>query len=212
MIRVLVVDDNAVVRGGLVALLAALDDIEVVGEAATGQEAIDRTQVLTPDVVLLDVRMPVLDGVSAAATIARTTRVLMLTYSDEPSIVTSAIRAGAAGYLVHGTFDPDRLGDAIRTVHAGGSLLSEAATPIVFEALRTAPAAPTDGRKHGLTEREAEVMDLVARGRSNTDIARDLFISAKTVKNHINHIYVKLDVSHRSEAIAVWLGLDEVEA
>ena len=102
MIRVLVADDNPVIRGGLLALLATLDDVEVVGEAATGQEAIERAQVLTPDVVLLDVRMPVLDGVSAAATIARTTRVLMLTYSDEPDIVTSAVRAGASGYVLKG--------------------------------------------------------------------------------------------------------------
>jgi DNA-binding NarL/FixJ family response regulator len=206
MIRVLVADDNAVIRGGLCSLLETLDDVEVVGEAGTGQEAIERTQLLDPDVVLLDVRMPVLDGVSAAATIAGRARVLMLTYSDEPEIVTAAIRAGASGYLVHGTFDPDELGTAIRTVNDGGSLLSPDAVPGVFEALRQAPVRDDD--RHGLTDREREVMELVARGRANAEIGQTLFISAKTVKNHINHIYAKLGATQRAEAIAVWLGLD----
>lgn len=209
MIRVLLVDDNAVIRGGLVALLATVDDVKVVGQAGTGAEAIELTKLLEPDVVLLDVRMPVLDGVSAAATIARSTRVLMLTYSDEPEIVTSAIRAGASGYLVHGTFDPDTLGDAIRTVHTGGSLLSASATPSVFEALRAAPNHGGGDDRFGLTDREREIMELVARGRSNSDIAGQLYLSPKTVKNHINHIYAKLQVTSRVEAVATWLGLDE---
>jgi DNA-binding NarL/FixJ family response regulator len=153
--------------------------------------------------------MPVLDGVSAAATIARTTQVLMLTYSDEPEIVTAAIRAGASGYLVHGTFDPDTLGDAIRTVHGGGSLLSASATPSVFAALRSAPTHAGTGDGFGLTDREREIMELVARGRSNSDIAGQLYLSPKTVKNHINHIYAKLQVTSRVEAVATWLGLDE---
>lgn len=206
MIRVVVADDNAIVRGGLCALLATLDSIDVVGEAATGQEAIEQTQIHAPDVVLLDVRMPVLDGVAAAAVIARQTRVLMLTYSDEPEIVTAAIRAGASGYLVHGGFDPADLADAIRTVHDGGSLLSSAVAASVFEALRAAPVH--SGEDHRLTERERDVMELVARGRSNVEIARALFISGKTVKNHINHIYAKLGVTQRAEAVAVWLGID----
>lgn len=207
MIRVLLADDNPVIRGGLRALLLTIDDVEVVGEAATGQEAIDRARVLRPDVVLLDVRMPVLDGVSAASRLSADTRILMLTYSDDPDIVTSAIRAGASGYLVHGTFDPIDLGEAIRTVHCGGSLLSQQATPAVFEALRSAPSRADD--RHGLTEREREVMDLVARGLSNGEIAERLFVSDKTVKNHINHIYAKLAVDQRAQAVAVWLGLAE---
>lgn len=211
MIRVLVTDDNAVVRGGLVAVLSTVPDIEVVGEAATGQEAVERTQVLTPDVVLLDVRMPVLDGVAAASTIAKRAAVLMLTYSDESDIVVAALRAGASGYLLHGSFEPAGLADAIRTVHAGGTVLSDTASASVVAAIRDAPTTP-QGSEHGLTEREREVMELVARGRNNTDIARTLYISGKTVKNHINHIYAKLGVTDRTAAVAAWLGLDRTEA
>lgn len=205
MIRVLVVDDNPVVRRGLDSLLETMDDIDVVGEAGTGQEAVERTTVLTPDVVLLDVQMPVMDGVAAAARISSEARVLMLTYAEDPDTITAAIRAGASGYLVHGRFEPDELAEAVRTVHDGGSVVSEAATPAVFAALRE---SPSDGpaEELDLTDREREIMELVVRGRSNREIADELVIAYKTVKNHLNRIYTKTDVDSRAEAIARWFG------
>lgn len=208
MIRTLVCDDNAVVRGGLRALLDADDDIQVVGEAATGREAIDEAGRLTPDVVLLDVRMPVMDGVSAATALASRVPVLMLTYSDEAEIITAAIRAGARGYLVHGEFTPDELVRAIRDVHAGGSVVSSRATSVLFDALRTTPARERRN-SFDLTEREREVMELIVAGRSNREIADTLVVSYKTVKNHVNRIFAKLDVHTRTEAVAAWLGLHE---
>lgn len=205
----LVVDDNAVVRGGLVSLLADVDDIDVVGEAATGREAIDRARVLRPDVVLLDVRMPVMDGVSAAAHLAGDAAVLMLTYSDEPGTVTGAIRAGASGYLVHGEFDPGALAEAIRTVHRGGSVVSDDAAATVFAALRASPTGPADDQ-HGLTARERDIIELIVQGRSNQEIADELVIAHKTVKNHISRIYDKLGAGSRTEAVATWLGVPDV--
>lgn len=208
MIRLLVCDDNAVVRGGLRALLDAQDDLQVVGEASTGREAIDETARLTPDVVLLDVRMPVMDGVSAATALAARVPVLMLTYSDEAEIITAAIRAGARGYLVHGEFTTDELVGAVRDVHAGGSVVSSRATSVLFDALR---AAPSHQRRDSfdLTERECEVMELIVAGRSNREIADTLVVSYKTVKNHVNRIFTKLDVHSRTEAVAAWLGLQQ---
>lgn len=208
MIRVLVVDDNPVVRGGLRSLLETAGDIEVAGEAGTGQEALEQAEVLTPDVVLLDVQMPVMDGVTAAARISRQVPVLMLTYAEEPDTICAAIRAGASGYLVHGRFEPDELVEAVYTVHDGGSVVSEAATPAVFEALRESPSR-TPAEELGLSEREEEIMQLVVRGHSNREIADELVIAYKTVKNHLNRIYTKLGVDTRSEAIARWFGTDE---
>ncbi|MFA9431663.1 response regulator [Egicoccus sp. AB-alg2] len=214
MIRVLVVDDNEVVRTGVTALVASLPDVEVAGEAATGRQAIEVAAEVAPDVVLLDVRMPVLDGVSAAARLSQDHKVLMLTYSDEPSVVAGALRNGASGYLVHGTFTAQELATAIRDVAADRPAVGDAAVPALLSALRgSAPAttAPTLGLRgggHGLTPREAEVMDGIARGLSNQTIAAELFLAEKTVKNTINRIYTKLGVASRSEAIARWLGSD----
>jgi DNA-binding NarL/FixJ family response regulator len=211
MIRVLVVDDNDVVRSGLVALLSSAPDLEVVGEAATGRAAIDEAERHDPDVVLLDVRMPVMDGVTAAGVLAEHYNVLMLTYSDEPEVVSGALRNGARGYLVHGSFTPDELWHAVREVAAQRPAVSDAAVPALLESLRQGPKEPERGARgggHTLTPREAEIMDAIARGRSNRDIAAELFVAEKTVKNTINRIYTKLAVSSRSEAIARWLGTD----
>jgi DNA-binding NarL/FixJ family response regulator len=181
VIRVLIADDNAVIRGGVRALLEAeADDIEVVGEAATGREAIDLAERLQPDVVLLDIRMPVMDGVEAAERLSGRFKVMMLTYSDDEPMVVGAIRAGAHGYLVHGRFDPDELARSVRDLAAGQQVL---------------------------TEREREVMGLITRGHSNRAIADELYISEKTVKNHIRNIYEKLAVGSRAEATARWLGI-----
>jgi DNA-binding NarL/FixJ family response regulator len=212
MIRVLLVDDNAIVRRGIASLLSDSPQVEVVGEAADGREAIARATELKPDVVCLDVRMPVMDGVAAAGPLSEKAKVLMLSYSDEQHLVTGAIRNGAAGYLVHGRFEPEELEQRIVAVARGEMVLSPAVTPAVFDALRRAPGAENDPRQEGLgalTAREREILNLLARGRSNRDIAEELFITNKTVKNHLSRIYEKIGVHSRAEAIALWLGVGD---
>ncbi len=207
MIRVVVADDNAIVRQGLVAVLAAADsEIAVVGEGANGREAVALAREHRPDVVLLDLQMPVMDGVQAAEALSDQFRVVMLTYSDDEQRVTAAIRAGACGYLVHGRFEADELADSVRRAARGETVLSPAIAPTVFAALRRGPAADTHGDPLELTAREREVMTLVAEGLSNRDIAERLVVSEKTVKNHVHNTYRKLGVSRRGQAIAHWLG------
>jgi DNA-binding NarL/FixJ family response regulator len=212
MIRVLLVDDNAIVRRGIASLLAEADGIEVVGEAADGREAIAVASETRPDVVCLDVRMPVMDGVEAAGPLSERSRVLMLSYSEDEHLVTGAIRNGAVGYLVHGRFDPDELEARIRAVARGEMVLSPSVTPAVFEALRRAPGPVNDEAEEGLgalTAREREVLNLLARGHSNREIAEELVITNKTVKNHLSRIYEKIGAHSRAEAIALWLGVRE---
>lgn len=210
MIRVLIADDNSVIRHGVASLLAAsADDVEVVGEASTGREAVDLAHELRPDVILLDIRMPVMDGIEAAGRLAGEFRVMMLSYGDEEAQVTGAIQAGARGYLVHGRFEPEELVRGVREVAGGGSFVSPGVAPVVFEALRSAGAdrGETPEDPHELTAREREIMGLVAKGRSNREIADDLVVSEKTVKNHLHSVYTKLGVGRRAEAIAKWLGV-----
>jgi len=216
MIKVLVVDDNAVIRQGVRALLtSSADDIEVVGEASTGREAIDQAEALRPDVVLLDIRMPVMDGVKAAERLASQCKVMMLTYSDDEPMVAGAIRAGAHGYLVHGRFEPDELTRAVRDLAGGKRIVSPSVAPVIFELVARGenhePATRRESGPDALTEREREVMTSISRGRSNRDIAAELVISEKTVKNHIRAIYEKLGVGNRAEAMAVWLGIEREE-
>lgn len=207
MIRVLLVDDNAIVRRGVASLLEEELDIEVVGEAGDGREAIARAGELGPDVVCLDVRMPVMDGVEAARVLHQRARVLMLTYAEDEELVTGAIRAGASGYLVHGRFSPDELARRVREIADGETVLSPAVTPMVFDALRRGlDATADDTDRDALTTREEEIMALLARGLSNSAIAEELVVTHKTVKNHLAHIYVKLGVHSRGEAVALWLG------
>ncbi|TYB46282.1 response regulator [Actinomadura chibensis] len=211
-IRALVVEDNPIVRSGLVTLLRAAD-VEVVGEAVDGRHAIELAERLRPDIVLLDVRMPVLDGVAAAGPLSRVAKVLMLSYATDAGVIGDAIRNGASGYLVHGAFDMPELVAAIRdTVGGQASPLSPEASKAVVEAIRRTPPAgePPPGRdEFDLTPRESTVMDLIARGRTNAEIARALVISEFTVKNHVNHIFAKLGVGTRGAAIARWLRTDE---
>jgi DNA-binding NarL/FixJ family response regulator len=207
MIRVMIVDDNPVIRRGVAALLEEADDLRLVGEAGDGREAIRVAGEAKPDVVLLDVRMPVMDGVEAAGPLAERARVMMLTYTDDQERVVAAIRAGASGYLVHGHFDADELAARIRQLAAGDTVLSPSVVGTVFEALRKTPGSPdeADGPA-SLTEREQEIMNLISQGLTNRDIAERFVLSEKTVKNHVNRIYSKLGATNRAQATALWLG------
>ncbi|MFJ4277817.1 response regulator [Streptomyces massasporeus] len=278
-LRVVVADDNPVVRAGLTALLSGRPDIEVVAEAADGRQAYEAAHQHRPDVVLLDVRMPGVDGISALPYLVRIAPVMMLTYSRESEIVHEALRLGAGGYLVHGEFTADQLVDAVRDIKEGrahftptaaGALLAQlrqdrAPAPPLPEGLgqsssataygistsgnsymqsqQPSPPAPfgtpgvappptspemlshmqphvgqsssewTSGRpatpdrsRFQLSTREAEIMDLIASGMNNQQIAATCFISEKTVKNHINRIFAKLHSASRSEAAAKWIG------
>ncbi|MGW2211436.1 response regulator [Streptomyces sp. NPDC001781] len=201
-IRVLLVDDHQVVRRGLRTFLEVQDDIEVVGEAADGAEGVARAGELRPAVILMDVLMPGTDGVEALRRLrelGNPARVLIVTSFTERRTVVPALRAGAAGYL-YKDVDPDALAAAIRSVHAGHILLQ----PEVAEALLTQEEAnPGQGRGAALTEREREVLGLIADGRSNREIARALVLSEKTVKTHVSNILMKLDLADRTQA-ALW--------
>ncbi|MER6087269.1 response regulator transcription factor [Streptomyces bluensis] len=241
-LRVLVADDNPVVRAGLAALLGAHPRIEVVADATNGEEAVRRAADCRPDVILLDVRMPGTDGLTALPELAALAPVMMLTYSREPEVVAEALRRGATGYLVHGEFTAAELIASVRDLRDGLPTLSPSvrvlASAVVSSPLgvsyepsheshestsqlqlvvaqsskaRSAVAARLrrrvpDRPAFGLSSREVEVMDLIASGMNNRQIAAACFISEKTVKNHINRIFAKLHSSSRSEAIAHWLG------
>lgn len=202
-VRVVVVDDSAVVRTGLLAILGLSGALEVVGEGSNGEEAVQVVRRLRPDVTLLDVQMPRRDGVSAARELADLTAVVMTTFTDSPDVVHDAVAAGAVGYLVHGTFEPDELVTAVLAAASGSGVFGRPA----LTALRAGrPAVEPDRSGFGLSRRQEEIMDLVAAGRSNSDISRALFLAEKTVKNHINHIFARLGVRTRAEAVSVWLG------
>ncbi|WP_405556737.1 response regulator [Streptomyces sp. NBC_01171] len=201
-IRVLLVDDHQVVRRGLRTFLEVQDDIEVVGEAADGAEGVARAEELRPAVILMDVLMPGTDGIDALRRLrelGNPARVLIVTSFTERRTVVPALRAGAAGY-VYKDVDPDALAAAIRSVHAGHILLQ----PEVADALLTQEGANSgQGRGGSLTEREREVLGLIADGRSNREIARALVLSEKTVKTHVSNILMKLDLADRTQA-ALW--------
>lgn len=206
-LRVAVVDDNEIIRVGLRNMLEVDACLEVVGEAGDGRAAIDLIRRERPDVALVDVRMPFADGISVAQDVHDVTQVLMLTYSDAPDVVRSALTAGARGYLVHGAFSPTELSAAIRSVAQGGSVLSQAAIDAVHSALTESAPTPDASRHdiYGLSRRELEIMDLIAAGLANGEIAGKLFLAEKTVKNHVNHIFAKLGVTTRSAAVSLWL-------
>lgn len=207
-IKVLIVDDNAVVRMGLRNVLEAQDGIAVVGEAADGNEGVTLNERLDPDVVLCDVRMPGLDGVGAAAAMSPTSHVVMLTYADDLDVIRSAMAAGARGYLVHGAHQPDEIVAAVVSASRGSSVLGPAATEALLSAAGQAPPSRDTSQWH-LTGRETEIMEHVARGLSNREIARSCFLAEKTVKNHLNNIFPKLGVTTRAEAISLWLGASD---
>ncbi len=208
-IRVLVVDDQAMVRAGFAALLAAQSDIEVVGDASNGVEAVQKSRSLHPDVVLMDVRMPEMDGLEAARQLLDPPRgvehrpkVLMLTTFDVDDYVYEALRVGASGFLLKDA-PPQDLVAAVRVVHGGDALLAPSVTKRLIEDFaRNRPAvrhrAPA---LNALTAREAEVLTLIARGLSNTEIAAQLVVAEQTVKTHIGRIFTKLDLRDRAQAV-----------
>jgi DNA-binding NarL/FixJ family response regulator len=204
VIRVLLVDDQALVRSGFRLILETQPDIEVVGEAADGRHAVIQARTLRPDVVLMDVRMPELDGIEATARIVRDgldAKVLVLTTFDADEHVYRALRAGASGFLLKDV-RPEQLADAIRTTAAGEALLAPAITRRLIEELVSGPPpGGTPDELAALTDRELEVLTLVARGRSNAEIATELFIGDATVKTHVNRILSKLDLRDRVQAV-----------
>lgn len=253
-LRVVVADDNPVVRAGLTVLLQGRDDLEVVAEAADGRQAYEAAVQHRPDVVLLDVRMPGVDGISALPHLVRLAPVLMMTYSRESEIVHEALRLGAGGYLVHGEFTADQLVAAVRDIKMGRVHFTHSASSALLARVRRDGPGDGDGqplpdglgtaftgpghqptspeqfaqassltqanvahssRSPGvvvgqrgviteLSQREVEVMELIASGMTNQQIAASCFISQKTVKNHINRIFAKLNAGSRGEAIAIW--------
>jgi DNA-binding NarL/FixJ family response regulator len=206
-LRVLIVDDDDLMRAGLRAVLSSDDSIDVIGEAADGREAVTLATDTTPDVVLMDVRMPQLDGIAATRELGETvpaTRVLMLTTFEDDDYVFGALSAGASGFLLKRT-RPEQLIEAIHTIAAGESLLSPSVTRTVID--RMSAAAPPDPamvrRLQGLTARERDVLTLVARGLSNVEIATELFVEESTVKTHMKRILAKLDLRDRVQAVIV---------
>lgn len=206
-VTVVVVDDNAVIRMGLRSLIEATPSLQLVGEAGDGDAAVRVVRDTVPDVVLLDVRMPRRDGVQVAAEVSRWSKVLMLTYSDAPDVVRAAVGAGASGYLVHGQFAASELERTVLAVAGGSFVLSPVAADAMRAGWGAAPEpAPPVRPDAGLSAREVEIMELIATGRTNGQIAAECFLAEKTVKNHVNHIFAKLGVRTRAEAVAYWLG------
>ncbi len=208
-IRVVVADDQALVRGGFHMLIESADDIEVVGEAATGLEAMRLAAELHPDVVLMDIRMPEMDGIEATRGIASdpTTsdvRVLVLTTFDLDEYVFQALRAGASGFLLKDT-DPDDLLDAIRVVASGEALLAPSITRRLIAEFARQPATPVadPDALSELTDREREVLALVGRGLSNSEIGTSLFISPATAKTHVSRVMLKLGARDRAQLVVI---------
>ena len=207
MIRVLVADDQALVRAGFRAILEEQDDLEVVGEAEDGGEAVAIARELRPDVVLMDVRMPGVDGIEATQRLLRdgdAPRVLILTTFDLDEYVYEALKAGASGFLLKDA-PRDQLVGAVRTVAAGEALLAPALVRRLIEDFvrRPAPGARSPAELDDLTERELEVLTLVARGLANAEIATRLFVSEATVRTHITHILAKLGLRDRVQAVVL---------
>ncbi|MFZ0130095.1 MAG: response regulator transcription factor [Candidatus Dormiibacterota bacterium] len=205
MIRVLLVDDQPLVRAGLRTLLEDESDIEVVGEAADGDEAVALVGALTPDVVLMDIRMPVVDGIEATKRITAqgsVARIVILTTFDLDEYVFSALRAGASGFMLKDA-TAEEIVRSIRVARSGDALLAPSVTRRLIERF-SGHLPKVEGRQlRSLTEREREVLLLVARGMSNTEIARRLFLGETTVKTHVAHMLDKLDLRDRVQAVVL---------
>jgi DNA-binding NarL/FixJ family response regulator len=206
--RVLVADDQALVRGGFKVLVDSAPDLVAVGEAANGEEAVELARLTAPDVVLMDIRMPLKDGIEATREIVadpktQDARIIILTTFDLDEYVYEALRAGASGFLLKDT-DPDALLDAIRVVAAGEALLAPSVTRRLIAEFARRPAQPHahEADLAQLTEREREVLVLVARGLSNAEIAKQLYISPATAKTHVSRVMMKLAARDRAQLVA----------
>lgn len=200
-VRIAVVDDHALFRRGLISLLEEMPEFHVVGEAANGQEALSVIERVRPDVVLLDINMPILDGIQTLDALRKkdtSQKVLMLTISQNDDDLIGAIVAGANGYVLKNT-EPNTLKNTILQVYTGNSVLSPEVTARVLQAVRR---SQTDRNRGLLSEREVEVLKCLARGQTTAQIAGVLFISENTVKTHIRHILEKMEVNNRAEAVA----------
>ena len=205
MTRVLIADDDDLMRAGLVELLSGDPSIEVIGLASTGREAVARARRLDPDVVLMDVRMPDLDGIGATAELARAaprTKVLILTTFEQDDYIFSTLRAGASGFLLKRT-RPEELIAAVHAVGAGDSLLSPSVTRRVIDriAQQPIPDLADQAKLYELTPREREVLELVARGLSNREIGRELVVEESTIRTHIKRILMKLELRDRVQIV-----------
>ena len=202
--RVLVVDDQELVRTGFRMILDAEDDIDVVGEAGDGLEAVEAARRLRPDVVLMDIRMPNLDGLEATRRLADEIKIIILTTFDLDEYVYDALRAGASGFLLKDT-PADDLADAVRVVAGGDALLAPSITRRLIDefAARPEPNRPPPGEVGTLTDRELEVLRLMARGLSNAEIAEELYVSETTVKTHVGRVLMKLQLRDRVQAVVL---------
>jgi DNA-binding NarL/FixJ family response regulator len=216
--RVLIADDDALMRAGLVELLGADPELEIVGQAATGRQAVEQTRRLAPDVVLMDVRMPDLDGIAATRELARAApgvRVLILTTFEQDDYIFGALRAGASGFLLKRA-RPEELLAAVHTIAAGEALLSPSVTRRVIDrmAQQPTPELTDQARLAALTPREREVLTLIARGLSNREIAAALVIEESTIRTHVKRILMKLELRDRVQAVifAYEIGLNHPAA
>ena len=206
MIRVLIVDDQALVREGMASLLALEEDLQVVGQACNGEEACQLADELKPDIVLMDVRMPVCDGVTATGIIREkhpSMRVIVLTTFDEEEYIMKALQKGASGYLLKDT-PSEQVAAVVRSVHQGHTLLGPTITPKVLSHLTAPKPEPSVDYKSILTAREIDVLKLLGQGKSNREIARILNITEGTVKNHVTKILNQVGVRDRTQA-ALWV-------
>ncbi|MGZ8795148.1 MAG: response regulator [Gaiellaceae bacterium] len=215
-IRVLVADDQSMVRAGFRMLLAGEEDIDVVAEASNGLEAVEKAERFHPDVILMDIRMPELDGLEATRRILATdngARILILTTFDLDEYVYEALRAGASGFVLKDD-PPEQLLSAVRVVATGDALLSPAVTKRVIKRFTRTPLATPPKELDDLSERERDVLRLIARGLSNAEIGQGLFISETTVKTHVTHILQKLGLRDRVQAVVLAheTGLFEADA
>lgn len=211
-IKVLIADDNGVVRMGLEHILRSIEDVELVASAENGRAAVELAARTSPDICLLDVRMPEMNGIEAAAQLAGTAKVIMLTHSEDAENVMAAMSAGAHGYMIYGELDVDYLHQSLMSVMGGAMLVSPTASSALLGSHHgtdpvevVEPADPASDPQFGLSRREAEVMELISEGMNNREIAETFFISEKTVKNHVNRIFAKIHASSRAEAVSIWL-------